>query len=175
MQTQDATLTHLRALEAEAIHIMREVAAEFDNPVMLYSIGKDSSVMLRLAMKAFAPGKLPFPLMHVDTTFKFREMYEFRDSLCENNDLDLIVHVNQDAVAAGINPFDHGSSKYTHAFKTEGLLQAMDKHAFDAAFGGARRTWNALGATAHIPVGRFFIFLIWMKKKTNKQKKKTKK
>jgi len=133
------TLTHLKALEAESIHIIREVAAEFENPVMLYSIGKDSSVMLRLARKAFAPGKLPFSLLHVDTTYKFKEMVAFRDSYCAEHDLELQVHTNQDAVAAGINPFDHGSQKYTHAYKTEGLLQALTKGGFDAAFGGARR------------------------------------
>jgi len=135
----ERTLTHLRALEAESIHIIREVAAEFDNPVMLYSIGKDSSVMLRLAEKAFAPGKLPFPLLHVDTTYKFKEMVEFRDRYCSENDLDLIVHVNQEAVASGINPFDHGSRKYTDAYKTQGLLQALNAGKYDAAFGGARR------------------------------------
>jgi sulfate adenylyltransferase subunit 2 len=133
------TLTHLQTLEAEAIHIIREVASEFDNPVMLYSIGKDSSVMLRLAMKAFAPGPLPFPLLHVDTTYKFREMVAFRDAFCGEHDLDLRVHINDAAVAAGISPFTHGSSKYTTAYKTEGLLQALDAGGYDAAFGGARR------------------------------------
>lgn len=132
-------LTHLRALEAESIHIIREVAAEFENPVMLYSIGKDSSVMLRLAQKAFAPGKLPFPLLHVDTTYKFKEMITFRDEYCAEQGLELIVHTNQDAVAAGINPFDHGSRKYTDAYKTQGLLQALTAGKYDAAFGGARR------------------------------------
>ena len=117
--------THLEQLEAEAIHIIREVAADFDNPVMLYSIGKDSSVMLRLAMKAFAPGPLPFSLLHIDTTYKFREMISFRDEFCKKHELDLIVHTNANAVAEGINPFDHGSAKYTHAYKTEGLLQAL--------------------------------------------------
>ena len=133
------TLTHLQALEAEAIHIIREVAAEFDNPVMLYSIGKDSSVMLRLAMKAFAPGPLPFPLLHVDTTYKFKEMVAFRDSYCAEHDLDLRVHINEEAVEAGISPFTHGSNKHTTAYKTEGLLQALDAGGYDAAFGGARR------------------------------------
>ncbi len=133
------TLTHLRQLEAESIHIIREVAAEFENPVMLYSIGKDSSVMLRLARKAFAPAKLPFPLLHVDTTYKFREMVEFRDRYTKELGLDLLVHTNQDAVAEGINPFEHGSQKYTHAYKTEALLQALTAGGFDAAFGGARR------------------------------------
>ena len=133
------TLTHLRQLEAESIHIIREVAAEFENPVMLYSIGKDSSVMLRLARKAFAPAKLPFPLLHVDTTYKFREMVEFRDRYTKELGLDLIVHTNQQAVADGISPFEHGSQKYTHAYKTEALLQALTAGGFDAAFGGARR------------------------------------
>jgi sulfate adenylyltransferase subunit 2 len=133
------TWTHLKQLEAESIQIIREVAAEFDNPVMLYSIGKDSSVMVRLALKAFHPAPLPFPLLHVDTTFKFQEMYRFRERFCTDNGLQLIVHVNQDAVAAGINPFQHGSNKYTTAFKTEGLLQALEAGGFDAAFGGARR------------------------------------
>src|SRR5262245_11140182 len=118
-------LTHLRQLEAESIHILREVVAEFDNPVMLYSIGKDSSVMVRLAQKAFAPGKLPFPLLHVDTTWKFRAMYEFRDRFVAENGLDLRVHVNRQAIADGINPFDHGSQKYTTVMKTQGLLQAL--------------------------------------------------
>jgi len=133
------SLTHLQQLEAEAIHIMREVAAEFENPVMLYSIGKDSSVLAHLARKAFAPGRVPFPLMHIDTTFKFREMIEFRDRYCRENDLDLIVHINQDGVRQGINPFDHGSSVHTTVMKTDALKQALDKHGFDAAFGGARR------------------------------------
>lgn len=133
------TTTHLEQLEAEAIHIIREVAADFDNPVMLYSIGKDSSVMLRLALKAFAPGPLPFSLLHIDTTYKFREMISFRDSFCKKHGLNLIVHTNPDAVAEGINPFDHGSAKYTHAYKTQALLQALEKGQFDAAFGGARR------------------------------------
>ena len=132
-------LTHLRKLEAESIHIIREVAAEFDNPVMLYSIGKDSSVMVRLALKAFHPGKLPFPLLHVDTTWKFREMVTFRDRFCTEHGLELIVHTNQEAVAQGINPFDYGSNKYTTALKTEGLLQALARGGYDAAFGGARR------------------------------------
>jgi len=133
------TLTHLKMLEAESIFMIREVAAEFDNPVMLYSIGKDSSVMLRLALKAFAPSPLPFPLLHVDTTYKFREMIEFRDSFCAANNLNLMVHTNQEAVDEGISPFVHGSSKYTNAYKTQGLLQALTAGGFDAAFGGARR------------------------------------
>ena len=132
-------LTHLKQLEAESIHIIREVAAEFDNPVMLYSIGKDSSVMLHLALKAFYPGRLPFPLMHVDTTWKFREMIEFRDTQMKKLGLDLIVHTNQEGVAAGIGPFTHGSEKHTDVMKTQALRQALDKHKFDAAFGGGRR------------------------------------
>jgi sulfate adenylyltransferase subunit 2 len=132
-------LTHLRQLEAESIHIIREVAASFDNPVMLYSVGKDSSVMLHLARKAFFPGKPPFPLMHVDTTWKFREMIEFRDKMAAEAGMDLIVHVNQDGVDMDINPFVHGSKKHTDVMKTQGLKQALDKYKFDAAFGGARR------------------------------------
>jgi sulfate adenylyltransferase subunit 2 len=132
-------LTHLKRLETESIHIIREVAAEFDNPVMLYSIGKDSAVMLHLALKAFHPGKLPFPLLHVDTTWKFREMIEFRDRRVFELGLDLIVHVNPEGVRQGINPFVHGSKVHTDIMKTEGLKQALDQHRFDAAFGGARR------------------------------------
>ena len=132
-------LTHLKQLEAESIHIIREVAAEFDNPVMLYSIGKDSAVMLHLARKAFFPGKLPFPVMHVDTQWKFQEMYRFRDQMVAELGLDLITHVNPEGVAQGINPFTHGSAKHTDIMKTEGLKQALDKYGFDAAFGGARR------------------------------------
>ncbi|MFA0113384.1 sulfate adenylyltransferase subunit CysD [Vibrio sp. 10N.261.46.E11] len=132
-------MTHLKQLEAESIHIMREVAAEFDNPVMLYSVGKDSSVMLHLAQKAFAPGTPPFPLMHVDTTWKFKEMIEFRDYMAEKVGMKLIVHSNPEGVAMGINPFVHGSSKHTDIMKTQGLKQALDMHGFDAAFGGARR------------------------------------
>ena len=132
-------LTHLKQLEAESIHIMREVVAEFDKPVMLYSIGKDSSVMLHLALKAFYPGKPPFPLMHVDTTWKFREMIEFRDQQIEKLGLELIVHINLEGVEAGIGPFTYGSEKHTDIMKTQALKQALDKHRFDAAFGGARR------------------------------------
>lgn len=132
-------LTHLKQLEAESIHILREVAAEFDNPVMLYSIGKDSAVMLHLARKAFFPGKLPFPVLHVDTRWKFQEMYRFRDRMVQEMGLDLLVHVNPDGVAQNINPFTHGSAKHTDIMKTEGLKQALDKYGFDAAFGGARR------------------------------------
>jgi sulfate adenylyltransferase subunit 2 len=133
------SLSQLKALEAESIHIIREVAAEFERPVMLYSIGKDSGVMLHLAMKAFAPGKPPFPLLHVDTTWKFRDMIAFRDATAERLGLELIVHTNQEGLAAGINPFDHGSRKYTDVMKTEALKQALSAHRFDAAFGGARR------------------------------------
>jgi sulfate adenylyltransferase subunit 2 len=132
-------LSHLRQLEAESIHIIREVAAEFDNPVMMYSIGKDSSVMVQLARKAFHPGKLPFPLLHIDTTWKFKEMIQFRDKFVKDNDLSLIVHTNQEGLADNINPFDHGSSKYTTIMKTHALLQALHTGGYDAAFGGARR------------------------------------
>jgi len=132
-------LSHLERLEAESIYIMREVAAEFRNPVMLYSIGKDSSVMLHLAMKAFYPAKPPFPLLHVDTTWKFREMIQFRDETAKRLGLNLIVHINEDGVKRGINPFDPGSNLHTQVMKTEGLKQALDRYGFDAAFGGARR------------------------------------
>jgi sulfate adenylyltransferase subunit 2 len=132
-------LSHLRQLEAESIHIIREVAAEFDNPVMLYSIGKDSSVMVQLARKAFHPGKLPFPLLHIDTTWKFREMIAFRDQFVAEHGLNLLVHTNQEGLEENINPFDHGSSKYTTIMKTHALLQALNKGSYDAAFGGARR------------------------------------
>jgi len=131
--------SHLARLEAESIFIMREVAAEFRNPVMMYSIGKDSSVMLHLAMKAFYPAKPPFPLMHVDTTWKFREMISFRDETARRLGLNLIVHINEDGVRRGINPFDSGSSIHTQVMKTESLKMALDKYGFDAAFGGARR------------------------------------
>jgi sulfate adenylyltransferase subunit 2 len=133
------SLTHLKELEAESIHIIREVTAEFDNPVMLYSIGKDSSVMLHLALKAFAPGKPPFPLMHVDTTWKFKEMITFRDAFIKKLGLDLIVYINQEGVDAGIGPFSHGSQKHTDIMKTQALKQGLDKYQFDAVFGGARR------------------------------------
>ena len=132
-------LTHLKALEAESIQIMREVAAEFDNPVMLYSIGKDSSVLLHLARKAFYPGKIPFPLLHVDTDWKFKEMIEFRDNLSKKYDFDLLVHKNPEGIAMGMGPFTHGSAKHTDVMKTQGLKQALDHYGFDAAFGGARR------------------------------------
>lgn len=131
--------THLQRLEAQSIHIMREVAAEFRNPVMLYSIGKDSSVMLHLAMKAFYPAKPPFPLMHIDTTWKFQEMIRFRDETAARLGLELIVHSNEDGLARGVTPFSHGSSNYTHVMKTEALKQALTRHGFDAAFGGGRR------------------------------------
>lgn len=131
--------THLEQLEAESIYIIREVAAEFENPVMLYSIGKDSAVMLHLAMKAFYPGKLPFPLLHVDTTWKFKEMIQFRDQHVKKLGLDLISYSNQQGIDANINPFTHGSKKYTDIMKTDALKQALDKYQFDAAFGGARR------------------------------------
>jgi sulfate adenylyltransferase subunit 2 len=137
--TRNMTLTHLQRLEAESIHIMREVVAETENPVMLYSIGKDSSVMLHLAMKAFYPAKPPFPLLHVDTTWKFREMIEFRDVMAKKLGLDLLVHVNPQGLEMEINPFTHGSGIHTDIMKTEGLKQALDKYGFDAAFGGARR------------------------------------
>ena len=133
------TLTHLERLEAESIHIMREAVAQSENPVMLYSVGKDSAVMLHLARKAFYPSKLPFPLLHVDTTWKFREMYKLRDSTATAGDLDLIVYTNPDCVKQGINPFTHGSAVHTDMWKTEGLKQALDHYKFDAAFGGARR------------------------------------
>lgn len=145
MRSHDTTalasqrLTHLERLEAESIHIMREVAAEFANPVMLYSIGKDSSVMLHLALKAFYPSKPPFPLLHVDTTWKFREMIDFRDAMARRLGLKLLVHINEDGVKHGINPFDSGSNVHTQVMKTDALKQALDIHGFDAAFGGARR------------------------------------
>jgi sulfate adenylyltransferase subunit 2 len=134
-----STLTHLQRLEAESIHIMREVVAEADKPVMLYSIGKDSSVMLHLAKKAFFPAPPPFPLMHVDTTWKFREMYAMRERMARQMEMELIVHQNPEAQELGINPFTHGSQVHTDMWKTQGLKQALDKHGFDAAFGGARR------------------------------------
>jgi sulfate adenylyltransferase subunit 2 len=136
---KDYRLNHLKQLEAESIHIIREVAAEFERPVMLYSIGKDSSVMLHLAIKAFHPGKLPFPLLHVDTTWKFRDMIRFRDETAKRLGLELIVNINQEGVKAGMNPFDYGSKKYTDVMKTESLKAALTRYQFDAAFGGARR------------------------------------
>ena len=137
--SEQYTQTHLKQLEAESIHIIREVAAEFDNPVMLYSVGKDSAVMMHLAMKAFAPGKPPFPLLHVDTTWKFREMIEFRDQRIKDLGWDLLVHINQEGVDMGVGPFTHGSAKHTDIMKTQSLKQALNKYKFDAAFGGARR------------------------------------
>jgi sulfate adenylyltransferase subunit 2 len=134
-----APLTHLDRLESEAIHIFREVAATFSNPVMLYSVGKDSSVLMHLAMKAFYPARPPFPFLHVDTTWKFREMIAFRDRMAAELGFDLLVHVNEDGVREGINPFDHGSNTHTHIMKTVALRQALDKYRFDAALGGARR------------------------------------
>ncbi|MEI8235952.1 MAG: sulfate adenylyltransferase subunit CysD [Methylococcaceae bacterium] len=135
----DYKLTHLKQLEAESIHIIREVAAEFEKPVMLYSIGKDSAVMLHLTMKAFYPARPPFPMMHIDTTWKFKEMIEFRDKMVKELGLDLIVHVNQEGVDMNISPFVHGSKKHTDVMKTDGLKQSLNKYQFDAAFGGARR------------------------------------
>ena len=132
-------MSHLDALEAEAIHIMREVVAEAENPVMLYSIGKDSSVMLHIARIAFHPGKIPFPIMHIDTMWKFSEMIDFRDNIAKELDLDMIVHINPEGKKMGMNPFEYGSSKHTDLMKTEGLKQALDKYQFDVAFGGARR------------------------------------
>ncbi len=133
------TLSHLESLEAESIHIMREVVAECENPVMLYSIGKDSAVMLHIAMKAFYPAKPPFPLLHVDTTWKFREMIAFRDQMAQKLGLQLLVHINAEGLAKGVNPFTHGSQIHTDVMKTQALKQALEKYAFDAAFGGARR------------------------------------
>jgi len=132
-------LTHLKKLEAESIHIFREVAAEFDNPVMLYSVGKDSAVLLHLARKAFAPGKIPFPLLHVDTGWKFKEMIAFRDQIAKDYDFELLVHQNQEGLDMGMGPFTHGSATHTDVMKTQALKQALNKYGFDAAFGGARR------------------------------------
>jgi sulfate adenylyltransferase subunit 2 len=137
--TRRTPQTHLQRLEAESIHIMREVVAECERPVMLYSIGKDSSVMLHLALKAFYPAKPPFPFLHVDTTWKFRDMIAFREDMAKRHGLDLLVHINTEGLELGINPFDHGSTIYTDVMKTQGLKQALDHHGFDAAFGGARR------------------------------------
>jgi sulfate adenylyltransferase subunit 2 len=139
VQPSERKLSQLRQLEAESIQIIREAAAEFDNPVMMYSVGKDSTVMLRLAEKAFAPAPLPFPLLHVDTTWKFQDMYRYRDKIEANLKGELIKHINADGVAMGINPFDFGSKKYTDVMKTDGLKQALSKYEFDCAFGGARR------------------------------------
>ncbi|MEC4766911.1 sulfate adenylyltransferase subunit CysD [Halomonas sp. CUBES01] len=145
-----ARMTHLKQLEAESIHIIREVAAEFSNPVMMYSIGKDSSVMLHLARKAFYPGTPPFPLLHVNTTWKFKEMIDFRDRMAANVGMELIEHINEEGRAANINPFDHGSAKYTDIMKTQALKQALDKYGFDAAFGGARRDEEASRAKERV-------------------------
>ena len=143
-------LTHLQRLEAESIHILRETVAETENPVMLYSIGKDSSVLLHLAQKAFAPGRLPFPLLHVDTTWKFREMIAFRDRRAAEIGAELIVHTNQDGLARGVGPISHGSEVHTDVMKTQALRQALDEHKFDAAFGGARRDEEASRAKERI-------------------------
>ena len=143
-------LTHLEKLEAESIHIIREVVAQFERPVLLYSIGKDSSVLLRLARKAFHPGPLPFPLLHVDTTWKFRDMITFRDRIARELRLDLIVHTNEEGRAAGVTPFTHGSRKYTDIMKTDALKAALDEHRFDACFGGARRDEEASRAKERV-------------------------
>lgn len=139
MEISRSRMTHLKQLEAESIHIIREVAAEFENPVMLYSIGKDSAVMLHLALKAFYPGKPPFPLMHVDTNWKFKEMIQFRDQMADKLGMKLIVYKNQEGLDMGISPFVHGSAKHTDIMKTQALKKALDQYGFDAAFGGARR------------------------------------
>jgi len=139
MKKENYSLSHLKELEAEAIHIIREVAAEFENPVMLYSIGKDSSCMVRLAEKAFYPGKVPFPLMHIDSKWKFQEMIEFRDNYAKEKGWNLIVHHNKEGFESGVGPFSHGSKVHTDIMKTQALLQGLEMHGFDAAFGGARR------------------------------------
>ena len=147
----DYKLSHLQELEAESIHIIREVAAEFENPVMLYSIGKDSSVMVRLAEKAFAPGKVPFPLMHIDSKWKFKEMIQFRDDYAKKFGWNLIVESNMEAFNAGVGPFTHGSKVHTDLMKTQALLHALDKYKFDAAFGGAlRKNASTRSATSSI-------------------------
>lgn len=150
MVEEKHSLTHLQRLEAESIHIMREVVAEAQKPVMLYSMGKDSAVMTHLARKAFAPGNPPFPLLHVDTTWKFRAMYEFRDRISRESGMELIVYQNPEAKARNINPFDHGSQLHTDLWKTEGLKQALDKFGFDVAFGGARRDEEASRAKERV-------------------------
>ena len=139
MPTSSLSLTHLQSLEAESIYILREVVAECDRPVMLYSVGKDSAVMLHLARKAFYPALPPFPLLHVDTTWKFRAMYEYRDRVPQETGMQLLVHINREGIAQGISPITHGSQVHTDVMKTQGLKQALDQHGFDAAFGGARR------------------------------------
>ena len=136
---KDYNLSQLKQLEAESIHIFRDAVSQFERPVLLYSIGKDSSVLVRLAQKAFFPGRLPFKLLHVDSTWKFREMIEFRDRFCKEQGLDLLIHSNEEGRAAGVNPFDYGSRKYTDIMKTQALLQALESNKFDVAFGGARR------------------------------------
>jgi len=146
----NARLSHLRQLEAESIHIFREVVSEFENPVMLYSIGKDSSVLLHLARKAFYPSPIPFPMLHVDTTWKFKEMIEFREKIVKEYGLNLLVHINPDGVERGVGPFTHGSALHTDVMKTEGLKQALDHYKFDAAFGGARRDEEASRAKERI-------------------------
>ena len=150
-------LSHLKELEAESIHIIREVVAEFENPVMLYSIGKDSSVMVRLAEKAFYPGKVPFPLMHIDSKWKFKEMIEFRDKYARENNWDLIVESNMKGFQEGVGPFTHGSKVHTDLMKTQALLQALSKYKFDAAFGGARRDEEKSRAKERIYSGINFI------------------
>lgn len=151
MLQKQKRITYLNQLESESIYIIREVVAEFNNPVMLYSIGKDSSVMLHLIRKAFYPRhKLPFPLLHIDTGWKFREMYNFRDNVAKSNDVDLLIYKNQDGLSMDINPFIHGSSKYTNIMKTEGLKQALNQYGFDAAFGGARRDEEKIRAKERI-------------------------
>jgi sulfate adenylyltransferase subunit 2 len=146
----ESRLTHLQRLEAESIHIMREVVAQAERPVMLYSIGKDSSVMLRLALKAFYPGTPPFPFLHVDTTWKFREMYAFRERMAQEHRLEMLVHINREGLEMGINPFTHGSATHTDVMKTQSLKQALDKYGFDAAFGGARRDEEASRAKERV-------------------------
>ena len=149
--SENYSLSHLKELEAESIYIIREVAAEFENPVMLYSIGKDSSVMVRLAEKAFAPGKPPFPLMHIDSKWKFKEMLQFRDWYAKEHGWKLIVESNEEAFKAGVGPFTHGSKVHTDLMKTQALLHGLDKHHFDAAFGGARRDEEKSRAIEHHP------------------------
>lgn len=152
---EEYKLSHLKELEAESIHIIREVAAEFENPVMLYSIGKDSSVMVRLAEKAFYPGKVPFPLMHIDSKWKFKEMIQFRDEYAKKYGWNLIVESNMEAFHAGVGPFTHGSKVHTDLMKTQALLRALDKYKFDAAFGGARRDEEN-----HVPKSAYSLFVI---------------
>lgn len=150
MQPHPTRLSHLDVLESEAIHILREAAAQFRKPVLLYSMGKDSTVLLHLARKAFWPSRIPFPLLHVDTTWEFKDMYAFRDRIAAQDDIELIVHVNEAGLARGINPFDFSPSTYTNVMKTEALRQALDEHGFDAAFGGARRDEEASRAKERV-------------------------